>query len=461
MQIEFVNHAALIITAGDVRLISDPWLEGKVFHDGWALTASSVMRFDDFKDITHIWFSHEHPDHFNPINLKKIPEACRRTIHVLYQETQDKKVVNFCRKLGFGQVTELPPRTWIQLGDQMKVLNCPSNTNWMADSWLCVRTPGGTLLNMNDCGAQAELPAIKEMVGTVDVLATQFSYAQWEKNHDAVDYRRAHEQRVLEVVRQQIEILAPRYVIPFASFAWFCTDDNFYLNSEKNKLRDVVSFIRAKTRSEPIAMYPGDRWTVGEPHDSSAAISRFEQDSTRIADPAVTPRTRHAVVDVQALVAAGARYRDRLLALAPAPLVRLYLALQSYQDSGAFRGKRLGSLVRLATLRAEPARLFVTDLNQAFTFDLSGLEPSSMAREACDIMLTSASLAYCFQFDWGGETLYVNGCFQENEGWRNVGSLAYPNRFFKYCNLLRRADLGYKLSWARAARAVFRKLSPV
>ena len=78
MLIEFVNHASLLVSAGDVRLLSDPWLEGKVFHDGWALTAPTAMTFDDFKNVTHIWFSHEHPDHFLPDNLKKIPEAHRR-----------------------------------------------------------------------------------------------------------------------------------------------------------------------------------------------------------------------------------------------------------------------------------------------------------------------------------------------------------------------------------------------
>jgi L-ascorbate metabolism protein UlaG (beta-lactamase superfamily) len=50
MLIEFVNHASLIVTAGNVRLIADPWLEGKVFHDGWALLAQSVMTFDDFAE---------------------------------------------------------------------------------------------------------------------------------------------------------------------------------------------------------------------------------------------------------------------------------------------------------------------------------------------------------------------------------------------------------------------------
>jgi hypothetical protein len=91
----------------------------------------------------------------------------------------------------------------------------------------------------------------------------------------------------------------------------------------------------------------------------------------------------------------------------------------------------------------EPARLFVTDLDQAFTLDLRrGLQAAAIPREACDIMLSSASLLYCLKFDWGGETLYVNGCFQENGNWKAVAPMSYPDRFFKYCNFLRRADLG-------------------
>jgi hypothetical protein len=47
MLIEFVNHASLLVTAGGVRLMSDPWLEGRVFHEGGALTSntSSSGRF--------------------------------------------------------------------------------------------------------------------------------------------------------------------------------------------------------------------------------------------------------------------------------------------------------------------------------------------------------------------------------------------------------------------------------
>ena len=459
MLIEFVNHASFIVSAGGIRLISDPWLEGRVFHEGWALLAPTAMTFDDFERITHIWFSHEHPDHFVPDNLKKIPPERRRAIHVLFQETRDKKVVRYCKGLGFGSVTELQPRAWMRLDDQVEVLNCPNATNWLADSWLCVRTPTGTLLNLNDCGAATELPAIKHMVGNVDVLATQFSYAQWEKNPDAVEHRRSHERDVLATVKKQIDAIRPRYVIPFASFCWFCTDDNFYLNGDKNKIGDVCQFIRDRTSSEPVAMYPGDRWTVGAPHDSTAAIARYERDIAQIADPASRPRTRRELVDAQALIQAGDAFRRRLLAVGPPLLVRMYLAWQSYENRAGFGVGPLANAIKLASGSVESARIFVTDLGQAFTFDLErALQPANYDRSECDLMLSSASLAYCFKFDWGGETLYVNGCFQENENWRTVKSLVYPNRFLNYCNLLRRVDLGYTLTWGTAVDTLLRKL---
>ena len=459
MLVEFVNHASLIITSGDVRLISDPWLEGKVFDEGWDLLARSEMTFGDFKDITHMWFSHEHPDHFFPDNIKKISEEHRRSIHVLYQETKDKKVFRFCQRAGFGKVTELPPRKWIPIGEHIQILNSPNDTNWAADSWLCVRTPTSTLLNLNDCGAIAHLHTIKEFVGEVDVLAAQFSYAQWEGNYDAVDHRLSHERRVLEAVKTQIDILKPRYVIPFASFAWFCAEENFYLNAEKNKIGDVASFIRANTKSEPIVMYPGDRWIVGEPHDSAAAISRYERDLVQASDPAIRPRTRRKVIDAKTLIEAGAEHRRRLLALGQPLLIRAYLARYCYRNRTSFGVGRLTNLLKLAYGHIEPTRLFVADLDQAFAFDVRhGLQPIDACRDACDIIVSSASLAYCFRFPWGGETLYVNGCFQENKDGKNVEPMAYANRFFKYCDLLRRVDLGETLSWSNAAKSLIGKL---
>ena len=74
MQIEFVNHASYIVEVKGKKLITDPWLEFRAFNEGWELLSETKFSYEDFKDIDYIWFSHEHPDHFVPLVIRKIPE---------------------------------------------------------------------------------------------------------------------------------------------------------------------------------------------------------------------------------------------------------------------------------------------------------------------------------------------------------------------------------------------------
>src|SRR5262249_1462202 len=152
---------------------------------------------------------------------------------------------------------------------------------------------------------------------------------------------------------------------PFASFAWYCAEENFYLNAEKNKIGDVASFIRANTKSEPIVMYPGDRWIIGEPHHSAAAISRYERDLAQTSDPTIRPGPRRKVIDAKALIEAGGEHRPRLPSLGQPLLIRAYLARYCYRNRTSFGVGRLSNLLKLACGHVEPAQLFVADLDQA------------------------------------------------------------------------------------------------
>jgi len=92
MFIRWVNHASFIVETDRARLICDPCIEGTAFNDGWRLLSPTQFSYRDFERITHIWFSHEHPDHFAPPNLRKIPEEYRRRITVLSHGTDCNSV---------------------------------------------------------------------------------------------------------------------------------------------------------------------------------------------------------------------------------------------------------------------------------------------------------------------------------------------------------------------------------
>lgn len=458
MKLHFVNHASFVVERGPLRLICDPWLDGPVFNDGWDLLAPTKFRYEDFAGITHIWFSHEHPDHFNPPNVKKIPEEYRRKITVLFQQTHDKKVVRYCEKLGFQDVRELPPGGWIELASGIEVICRGVEVEWDADSWLCIRTPEATLLNLNDCGIDTREHAaeVRRQVGAVDVLTTQFSYASWQGNAGDTQRRRQRAARVMATVEYQIKELQPRWVLPFASFVWFCHEENYFMNDGMNRIRDVAQQIAANTPATPLVMYPGDSWEFGAPYDSAAAIARYEAD-LRSVEEGKRPLVRmKEAVPAESLRDLAESFRRDCLGKVARRLAVFHLTFWNLEkDVQRASLAALWSLLmapwRLIAARAEPAYVFVTDHSQSYSLSLTGgLRRADRMRQECDAVVSSESLAGCFRLPWGGETLRINGRFEAPPNGRDY-------RFFNVFRFARSLNLGAPFAWKLVAAGIARK----
>jgi L-ascorbate metabolism protein UlaG (beta-lactamase superfamily) len=277
MNIEFVNHSSIIIKHNGNNIICDPWIEGSVFNKGWSLITPSKFTFEDFKNIDHIWFSHEHPDHFFPPNIKKIPAEYRKNITVLFQYTIDKRVLNFCNDLGFKKVIELKKDQWYNINSDLKVL-CEHYQE--GDSWICFKSKDRTLLNTNDCGIRNLYSAkqIKNKVGKVDVLLTQFSYAYWVGNPDQKHLREKKANDKLSWLKFQVEIFQPSITIPMASFVYFSHVENFWMNDSVNTPSKVYNYIKDKTNSLPILLFPGDVYIPYKEHNSEISLQKFEEE---------------------------------------------------------------------------------------------------------------------------------------------------------------------------------------
>jgi UDP-MurNAc hydroxylase len=381
MKIEWVNHASFIVEHENIRLITDPWLEGAIFNDGWQLLSETKFKYEDFQNITHIWFSHEHPDHFFPPNIKKIPAEIRKNITVLFQETLDKKVVNFCTSLNFKDVVELHKDKWHNLSPSFKVLCEPFED----DSWLCIKADKVSLLNLNDCVLKfkKDIQYIKNRVGDVDLLFTQFSYANWTGNKEDEKSRIASANEKLDRIRLQVEMLSPKFVVPFASYVWFCHEENFYLNKNINTAEKAFKFIKSNTNAIPVVLYPMDIWTLFEEHNSLHSIESYKRDYNRVNNKATLIKTREV------------------------GLVELK------NNANEFVKKIKENNDRSIKWYLNPIRIFLTDINKSFQLSLkNGLIEESIPYEECDLALSSESLNYCFKFSWGFNTLSVNGRFQ-------------------------------------------------
>lgn len=416
MQLEWVNNASFILQSGSVRLICDPWIEGTIFNGGWKLLSETKFRYQDFADITHMWISHEHPDHFSPPNLTRIPEECRRKITLLFHHTKDRRVLKFCHTLGF-QVYEMPEHESVTLADDFRVV---CGRQGLLDSWLAIYAEGRSLLNMNDCvfERRREWAQVGRIVGKVDVLLSQFSYANWVGNPDDFASHKEHADMKRAQLQAQIRLFRPEIYVPFASFIYFSHAENFFMNRAVNHVRDVYEFAAQELGVPTVVLYPGDRWQVGEPRDSSESIRKYELDFQRaMAEPCETATS--------------------------VPLTKLQTAAHAFIRKCAHKNKR----VVLNSLRPSVVHLRDLGINVELSYR-HGLAESNKGQP--DIIMASDSLLYCLSNDWGGECLAINGRYEVPPG-RN------PQWFFWIFRVPAHNRIGTLVGLAFVARVAIRK----
>jgi len=384
--IRFIGHSCFVYEAAGCRVLSDPWLSGRVFHDGWDLYSPIATTMADLDDVNQIWISHEHPDHFHVPTLRSIPEGRRSEIEVLFQSTIDRRVAEFCRSLGFREVRELEPE-WTVLdpdgSSEVEVLCVPASEG---NSWIAFRSGGSTVLNLNDCGVRnaPEAAEIRRRVGDVDLLLTQFSYANWVGNPDQPELRRREASDKLEMVAFQCDALKATRVLPFASHLYFCHEENFFLNDGVNSPSTAVRAIRDMTTSEPVVLYNGGTYEIGGPHDTDEACRLFDRDLQQVLDLGPLPME---VPEVDAGVLGAA--------------VGVFLG-QLRKDAPWYLRLLLGG-----------ATIYLWDREETVRLTRRGLTEDDTPADAVDVALHSSSLLLCLEHRYGLDTLGVSGRFHK------------------------------------------------
>jgi len=392
VRIEWVNHASYVLHADGFVLWVDPWYEGRVFNHGWGMLIEQDLSPHVLDEVTHIWFSHEHPDHFFPPNIMRIPEARRTEITVLFQTTTDRKLVDWCTAKGFAEVIELEDGRWRSDALPNAEVMCHSFGN--DDSWLALRHDGQLLLNLNDCVIRDhhDLVRIRRLLGEdeLTVLLSQFSYANWIGNPDEVERRQRSAGEKVERLRRQLEHLQPRWFIPFASHVWFCHEENHYLNDAVNRVDRVVATLTDDRDVGPVVLLPTESWVVGEAHDSTAAMAAYVEALASVGD--------------RELVTSDEVAREDLEVAAVEFAVRL-----KEDNRGIVWGHR-------ALRRAiGPLTFRIWDLDVVLTLNLDTGALSDAGDTSADIELGSDSLAFLLRNRWGGDTLLVNGRFRTTD----------------------------------------------
>jgi hypothetical protein len=388
VKLTFVNHACCKLIAGDVGLLFDPWIEGSAFNDGWDLLIPTPLSLDAIMaGVTHIWLSHEHPDHFSPSFLARVAASHKDRVAILFQSTRDRRVAQFCRGLGMS-VIEMEDSVPLALGGGV-VATCGPHDFY--DSWLHVTDGKQSVINLNDCqiAAAADLTRIAKLFGPPTLMLSQFSYAAWKGGKNDRIFRDEAAKKKRDTLTVQTRILQPQYALPFASFIYFSNVENAYLNDAMNTPRTAADTLAA-AGTIPVVLYPGDEWEIGAPHDNAPALTRYAERLTEL--PRLPLRGPGESVGLDRLQEAFAAYRARMMAQNSPLLVGL---LRKLPFLGTF----------------QPIIIRLTDLDMLIAFSLfDGI--AVLPGGAADAAMHSSSLLFLLKNDFGYDTLTVNGRFE-------------------------------------------------
>lgn len=390
--IKFINHSSVIIAASDIRILCDPWFEGDAFHKGWNLIYENDPKdIENILDnITHLWISHEHPDHFSVRFFLKYRELLKRKkITVLFQSTRDRRVSTFLSSKGI-LLQDLEHGQKKELGISGVSVTCYQDGFY--DSALLFEYGGEKVLNLNDCEISTldRANIMVQLTGEVDILLTQFSYAAWKGGSENKQWRQESAALKLQTMSIQINAFKPRFVIPFASFIFFSNQLNRYLNDSINTPEKVQNTL-LNTQAQIVIMKPYDCFKgYYDQHAQDAALIFWKSHYDQIHNKTFH---KYSSVSFDELVISYALYRNRL------------------KISNQFWFMRFLRFISPISV-LKPVILHVHDLNITMTMNLFSdkLVPST---KKADLSLHSESLNFLFNNSFGFDTLTVNGCFEE------------------------------------------------
>jgi UDP-MurNAc hydroxylase len=386
MKIQLISHASVMIETSDCALWTDPWLQGKVFNDSWTLLPAHGFHESILQRITHLWISHEHPDHLNFATLSALPDDFKARVVVLFQDNDSRRTFESLRKLGYRNFVTLPHRRIVNIGAATRVYCYRAGT---IDSCLAVMSAGDSLLDVNDAKlGTRDCHVIRNDLASVDVVLNQFSMAVCHPPADYWRYLSSARRQVLENLSANHRDLRARVTIPFASLMYWSSLDNRYLNEFSNKPGDVKRFCDRRGQQSAI-LFPGDVYEIGQPYDSGPALQRYEH-----------------------LFAGLNQFSFDVPVRIPLDQIRESFGTMVEELHQRFPGYVLRLL--------RPLRIRIPDLG--ITVQLSFARGSLTEAEDTidpDLSIYSQPLEFCFAKPYGVQTLAISGRYLLLKGQRN------------------------------------------
>ncbi len=282
MKITLINHASVLIEKDEFCFLSDPWYFGEVFNESWALEFNTPEKEIEkaLNKTTHLYISHEHPDHLHFPTLKKIVNKFKKKIILYIQDLPRKEVKNALKKIGFENIVEVQHRRLIKLTDSISLYLYSVFPVDSACALIETNKNGKkkVILNCNDTElSNYDLRKIKSDLKKVDVILNQFSFATYNGNPDYENQTKIQREHMIKSYIKEQKFFEADFSIPFASFSYFCTKDNFILNKNKTNLAFLKKQLNLNNLKSCFLL-PGDSFDLNKPNNfKEKELNEFEK----------------------------------------------------------------------------------------------------------------------------------------------------------------------------------------
>jgi UDP-MurNAc hydroxylase len=272
--IEFLGHAGLAVEHGGRLLLCDPWLSPRgAYNASWFQYPEYPARgLGELLRPDAVYVSHEHPDHYDPWFLRKLPKDTL----VLTGRFHKKRCVRKLRQLGFERVVELDDFEPHEIAPGFTVrIAVPAHNcapHWF-DSCALIEAGRRKIFNLND--ANFAIPAERLRDERIDVFFGQASPAIWYPlTYDCYapeERKRLMAQRresAIESFVAAAKAVRPALAIPFAGPPCFFDPElaDFFLEPGSMFPTAPVSAERLRAASDIAAevLKPGDRLVLDD-----------------------------------------------------------------------------------------------------------------------------------------------------------------------------------------------------
>jgi hypothetical protein len=397
--LSFLNHACFLVRTDGALLVSDPWLEGAVFDNAWALidpSSSDGALLDILNGAgvpVYIWCSRATPDRLAQPFLRRFRAEFRGIATFLYRPGPDMRLGEELRRLRLP-VAECPDGVTVGLAGGLRLT---ALSNGDGDTACLVGAGGRHILSLGDralptgAACQAQLARLNQLAPRIDLLLTSFGAMGWCGNPDSFTVREVAARAAVERLAAQIERLRPKLVVPMASFARFARADNAWLNGGRLSPRELLETARLENVRGLIRfLAPGD--TIDLQRDTPASLAARHETALEHWSacwrnrPPPLPRPQQA--SLGELKAAFSRYREHVAE-------GLYLLPWLLEASGLLK----------------PLLLHLPDLRQNVELSYRRGLRLRPRETAAHIALFSGTALRLLSSADGFETVYAGGCF--------------------------------------------------